>query len=238
MCLSHNDFHQNIGLPPNPPQAGGCCLTGAIKKLIRYAFDADATRIAITTNWPSFDIITCSHDGCGMTQRKFKKFMTKDFHPQPPQPSLTREDWRESILAAGMLGFAQISHNFQFISNHEKTQTAFSASISNIYSEEFLFAIESIDYKPNRVRTFVIASDMRSAFIRKFRGSLYETNALPSRFSAFLKEIHNTRAGSNLEGLGDYWELVWELAISCPVAYPKNFQVVIDGLLLRNPMED
>lgn len=40
---------------------------GAIKELVSNAFDANATRVAITTNWLSFDIITCRDNGSGMT---------------------------------------------------------------------------------------------------------------------------------------------------------------------------
>ena len=45
----------------------------AIKELVSNAFDADATRVAITTNWPNFDVITCYDNGSGMTQEKFRK---------------------------------------------------------------------------------------------------------------------------------------------------------------------
>ena len=51
---------------------------GAIKELVSNAFDADATRVAITTNWPSFDIITCRDNGTGMTQQKFKEIMDRE----------------------------------------------------------------------------------------------------------------------------------------------------------------
>jgi DNA mismatch repair ATPase MutL len=48
---------------------------GAIKELVSNAFDANATRVAITTNWPSFDIITCRDNGSGMTPEQFRQIM-------------------------------------------------------------------------------------------------------------------------------------------------------------------
>ena len=38
---------------------------GALKELVSNAFDADATQVYITTNWPSFDVITCQDNGIG-----------------------------------------------------------------------------------------------------------------------------------------------------------------------------
>jgi hypothetical protein len=120
--------------------------------------------------------------------------------------------------------------------------------------------IEEIEYEPDKAGTYVIASDMRSAFIRKFRETS-DKDALPSKFSAFLKEIHRARS---VKTLSDYWQMVWELTVACPVPYaeagpfdwdkievePKlkkrlidlqetlrayQFQVVVDGLSLRKP---
>src|SRR5579875_388988 len=47
----------------------------AIKELVSNAFDARATKAVITTNWPSFDIITCRDDGTGMTLTEFRRLM-------------------------------------------------------------------------------------------------------------------------------------------------------------------
>ena len=62
--------HISRGIYRNPADA--------IKELVSNAFDADATRVAITTNWPSFDIITCRDNGSGMTLEKFERIVTQE----------------------------------------------------------------------------------------------------------------------------------------------------------------
>ena len=261
---------------------------GAMKELVSNAFDADATRVAITTNWPSFDIITCRDNGSGMTQEKFQSIMTQEIGDSAKrvQTDGNADDvtnlGRPIIgwLGIGMLGVAQICHEFNVISHHKETQTAFNARIclADFLREKVRdippdraterpidvgeFMVKEIDYEPDKTGTYVIASDMRSAFIKKFRETLGDNPLpLPSRFSAFLKEIHRARS---VKALGDYWQMVWELTVTCPIPYeyaglfdwdkievePElkkrlihlqqslsayQFEVVVDGLSLRKP---
>ncbi len=261
---------------------------GAIKELVSNAFDADATRVAITTNWPSFDIITCRDNGSGMTQEKFQQIMTQEIGDSDKRVGTDENaDDMTSLgrpiigwLGIGMLGVAQICHEFNVISHHKESQEAFSARIrlidflrekvsdisSNQAAEEPIdvgeFRVEKIQYEPDKAGTYVIASDIRSAFIRKFRETLGDNPLpLPSKFSAFLKEIHRARS---VKTLSDYWQMVWELAVACPVPYTDTgpfdwdkieaetelkkrvidqqqllktyqFEVVVDGLSLRKP---
>lgn len=261
---------------------------GAIKELVSNAFDADATRVAITTNWPSFDIITCRDNGTGMTLKKFEQMMQGGIGDSSKRiiasegkiidrtPKFNRPiiGW----LGIGMLGVAQICHEFKVISHHEETQTAFQAVIRLI---DFLrektvefdpkrapeyaidvgqFSVEEIDYDSEKVGTYVIASEMRSAFRRKFREKS-GNDPLPSRISIFLDKIRQERSAKEFS---DYWQMVWELTIACPIPYlddePFNwkqidvtdelkeqvierirvlkdyqFEVVVDGLSLRKP---
>ena len=259
---------------------------GAIKELVSNAFDADATRVAITTNWPSFDIITCRDNGSGMTQEKFKEIMTGGIGDSAKRaPANGNIDDVTSLgrpiigwLGIGMLGVAQICHEFKVISHHKETQTAFSARIRLVdflrekvseippddVGEQSIdvgeFMIEEIDYHPDEVGTYVIASDMRSAFVKKFRETSGK-DPLPSKFSAFVKEIHRARS---VKAISDYWQMVLELAVACPIPYADTepfewdsieadpelktrlanlqetlktyqFEVVVDGLSLRKP---
>ena len=259
---------------------------GAIKELVSNAFDAEATRVAITTNWPSFDVITCYDNGNGMTREQFEAIMTKEIGdsakrvgPDEETNHVTNQG-RPIIgwLGIGMLGVAQICHEFNIISYHRETQKAFSASI---WLDDFLreevshippkqateqsidvgrFMIEPIDYDPDKAGTYVIASEMRAAFVRKFRDTSGD-DPLPSEFSEFLNEIHDARS---VKALSDYWQMVWELAVACPIPYGDagpfdwdkieveselkkqlldlqkslsayQFEVVVDGLSLRKP---
>ena len=258
----------------------------AIKELISNAFDADATRVSITTNWPNFDVITCYDNGNGMTQEKFKKIMTKEIGDSEKRVSTNGNvddvtNLNRPIigwLGIGMLGVAQICHEFQFISYHKATRTAFSASVrladflhekvSNISPEEAMeqpidvgqFMIEPIEYEPDKAGTYVVASEMRAAFVSKFRETSGK-DQLPSKFSEFLKVIHRARS---VKSLSDYWQMAWELSVACPLPYADansfdwkeidvgaefkkqvidlqqllnrhQFEVVVDGLSLRKP---
>ena len=261
---------------------------GALKELVSNAFDADATRVVITTNWPSFDIITCRDNGDGMTQEKFEKIMTKEIGDSDKRVTTDGNDedltnqGRQIIgwLGIGMLGVAQICHEFTVISHHRKSQTAFSASvrltdfprekINNIPQDRVeerpidvgQFNIEPIEYNSDNTGTYVIVSDMRSAFVKKFREtSDSNKDPLPLRFSEFLKRIHLARS---VKSLSDYWQMVWELSVACPIPYKdegpfdwekievepelkkqiidlqqslsrNQFEVVVDGLSLRKP---
>ena len=261
---------------------------GALKELVSNAFDADATRVVITTNWPSFDIITCRDNGDGITQEKFEKIMTMEIGDSDKRVTTDGNDenltnqGRQIIgwLGIGMLGVAQICHEFKVISHHRKSQMAFSASVrltdfprekTNDISPDNVsdrspnvgkFTLESIDYDPLKAGTYVIASDMRTAFVKKFREtSDSNKDSLPLRFSEFLKRIHRARS---VKSLSDYWQMVWELTVACPIPYRdegifdwdkitvkpelkkqiidlqqslsrNQFEVVVDGLSLRKP---
>lgn len=259
---------------------------GAIKELVSNAFDADATRVTITTNWPSFDIITCRDNGTGMTEEKFKKIMTREIGDSAKRVAGSGNSIDETSkgrpiigwLGIGMLGIAQVCHEFKIISHHEETRTAFRASVrladflrekvNEISPEQVYekpidvgeFTSEPIQYDPDQVGTYMIASDMRSAFMRKFRDTSGE-DPLPSKFSEFLKEIHSARS---VKSLSEYWQMAWELSVACPLPYKDDgpfdwnkievepdlkkqlinrqkslnayqFEVVVDGLSLCKP---
>lgn len=50
-------------------------VAGAIKELVSNSFDADATRVVISTDYPRFDQITVRDNGTGMTASYFTKAM-------------------------------------------------------------------------------------------------------------------------------------------------------------------
>jgi hypothetical protein len=254
---------------------------GALKELVSNAFDANARHVIITTNWPSFDIFTCRDDGDGMTSADFRRIMTGGIGDSTKRITAEyTDDLRRPIigwLGIGMLGVAQICHEFTITCHHRQTKTAFKASVKlvdflreKIVESEALppgaqllevgqFSIEDISYEADLAGTYIVASDMRSAFVRKFRE--IPGPPLPSKFSAFLEIIHQQRA---VKELGDYWQMVWDLCITSPIPYMNDgpfdwnkvsatkhfqlrmsatvsnlqqydFEVVVDGLSIRKP---
>lgn len=256
---------------------------GALRELVSNAFDANASRVVITTNWPSFDLMTCYDDGDGISLDNFERIMTggigeSDKRQDEENVPESLESGRPVIgrLGIGMLGIAQVCHEFKVIAHHRETETAFRASVM---LEDFLrervqktepererleikagrYSIEEIDYDPKQSGTYIVAADMRAAVIRKFRES--SDTPLPSDFSSFVNRVHKHKS---VRELGDYWEMVWELAVACPTPYTQegpfdwgavetsqkarnefgkikrsleqyDFEVVVDGLSLRKP---
>ena len=49
----------------------------ALKELVSNAFDADAKRFAITTNYPDFETFTCTDDGIGISIEDFLHVMKR-----------------------------------------------------------------------------------------------------------------------------------------------------------------
>jgi hypothetical protein len=240
---------------------------GALKELVSNAFDADATQVIITTNWPSFDIVTCRDNGTGMTPQQFETIMKggigdsskrteTDLTPRLQRPVIGR-------LGIGMLGVAQICHVFQVISHcagndgngsafhakvkladylHEKmdevvpeeTQSdnaTYSEVESHASIDVGLFSIEEIPYDPKQKGTYIIATDMRAAFVKKFRQN--PGPELPMKPDVFIDYLRNEKS---VREMGDYWQMVWELAISCPIPYlneepfnVKQIDFVVDG---------
>ncbi len=253
---------------------------GALRELVSNAFDANATRVTITTNWPSFDVVTCYDDGDGITPENFERIMTGGIGESNKrrEETPTSDSGRPVIgrLGIGMLGIAQICHEFRVISHHRKTKTAFRASVmlhdflrekvqeadpnrNERAIEAGQYSVESIEYDSEQAGTYIVAADMRTAFVRKFRES--HGDPLPSDFSSFMDRV---RRQKSVRELGDYWGTVWELAVACPVPYAPegafewraisaskeakdefgrieqslnryNFEVVVDGLSLRKP---
>ena len=179
-------------------------------------------------------------------------------------------------LGIGMLGIAQLCHEFQVTSHCSAEGKAFTARVKLIdHLREKIdetnadkvkpvdvgqFQIEAIEYDPKKSGTTVVAADMRATVVRKFR----EIPGYPMRrqFSKFLDIVHNHRS---MKEIGQYWQMVWDIAIASPIAYVEggpfdwnnieaeeqfieewdaritdiknyNFDVVVDGLSLRKPI--
>ena len=112
----------------------------ALKELVSNAFDADAKAVRINTNYPEFDVITCSDDGVGMTLDQFEKLMgggIGDSHKREGEDIRNQETKKTQKkrpiigkLGIGMLAIAQICYDFTVISHHKGSKSAFKATIN------------------------------------------------------------------------------------------------------------
>jgi hypothetical protein len=112
----------------------------ALKELVSNAYDADAKTVRINTNYPEFDVVTCSDDGIGMTIDQFKELMNGgigDSHKREGE-DIRNQKTKKTVkgrpiigkLGIGMLAIAQICYDFKVISHHKETKSAFEATIN------------------------------------------------------------------------------------------------------------
>ena len=229
---------------------------GALKELVNNAFDADASQVTITMNWPSFDVVSCRDNGTGIKADSFLKIMRGgigdsskrvdyDVTPLFNRPIIGR-------LGIGILGIAQICHSFKVISHH-KSGTAFEASVkladylhekmdavnpsekveekSSANIDVGVFNIETIPFDPKQQGTTIIATDMRASFVKRFREKPF--HPLPMKFDNFLERIYQDRS---IREMGDYWQTVWELAVTCPISYYQN--MIVNTELVDTSFDD
>jgi HSP90 family molecular chaperone len=92
----------------------------ALKELVSNSFDADAHVVHINTNYPEFDVLTCSDDGDGMELKEFIRLMDggigdsmKRVDETDVAPKRTKSG-RPVIgrIGIGMLAIAQVCFEF------------------------------------------------------------------------------------------------------------------------------
>jgi len=113
----------------------------ALKELVSNAFDADASTVIITTDYPDFDIVTCTDDGEGMTVPKFEDVMSHigGTDKRAKKPAVTKLG-RPIIgkIGIGILAVAQICGKFTVISSTKDEPKRFEDVVDkSIYEFEF-----------------------------------------------------------------------------------------------------
>lgn len=214
----------------------------ALKELVSNSFDADASTVNITTNRPSFDVVTCSDDGDGMTIDSFIALMEGGIGASDKRrgPPLTKRG-RPVIgrIGIGLLALAQICHEFQVISHHRESKAAFRATVRLVdYLQETIdetesapskvyevgeYECSSIEYNASAAGMSVVASDVKRGFVKRFRE--HGGPPVPRDFKRFVTDI-STSSKRSVRMLGDYPNMIWGLSIACPIHYLKEGPVV------------
>jgi hypothetical protein len=219
----------------------------ALKELVSNAFDADAHDVRINTNFPEFDVLSCWDGGDAMTKDQFIRLMEGGIGNSLKRVGETLEESEPRTTAQGrpiigrigigMLAIAQVCYEFKVVSHHRASKTAFEAIVNlspyrslevaaEQNKEEYevgYYKCEDIKFESRQAGVLIITSDLLPTYTERYREDVErkEFRKLPKTFTDFIKEISNSKHRS-VTALGDYWRLVWELSLSCPVSYPND----------------
>ncbi|MGH9686070.1 MAG: ATP-binding protein [Candidatus Acidiferrales bacterium] len=215
----------------------------ALRELVSNAWDANATAVRITTNYPKFFQIAIEDNGVGFTREELKGIMEGGIGNSQKRPQTTPAIHGRPVigrLGIGLLGIAQICLGFRILSR-PKNSEGFAARI-RLYDllkerldrndpdvttdsggtkeiEVGTYEIEK-DFDPESIRfgTTILADDLHPTFVQAFQESVNfpEFVPPPKEWATALKIASRVRS---LQELGDYWRLIWELSASCPVPY-------------------
>ncbi len=206
----------------------------ALRELVSNAWDAGASKVVITTNYPKFFQIAIQDDGVGFTQAEFVRLMGGGIGNSEKRLNAQRSNKnRPTIgrLGIGLLGIAQICPSFKIVSKTAK-DGGFAAEVrlydllkkrldettklQEIDVGEYRFFEEDLSKRP--IGTTVYSSDVHPTFSKSFQDSVNrEGFAVPPR--SWLGCIDECAKVRSLNELGDYWKLIWELAAATPVPY-------------------
>ncbi len=219
---------------------------GAIKELISNSFDSNATKVEITTNYPEFDIISCFDNGDGMKVNSFGQFVeggigdsNKRLEKIEPlkynRPVIGR-------LGIGMMAIGEICKTVTIESHHEASKSAFKAEINfhdyikkemdhkekieAEYVDIGTYKIdENIEYDKEKKGFRIFSTDINPTLKRRFQKDVERKDfrEIPLSFSKFMEIIYektrNEFKYKSINGLGEYWKLIWELSLLIPVKY-------------------
>jgi hypothetical protein len=178
----------------------------ALKELVSNSFDADAKVIRINTNYPEFDVLTCSDNGNGMTKKEFEWLMDGGIGNSPKRVDETGEDIKPKHtkmgrpvigrLGIGMLAIAQVCYEFKIVSHHRESKKAFQAVLNlspyraiEVSAEEVsaededkkeyeigYYKCEEIDYDPKQDGVLISTNDLLSTYIERYREDVRREN--------------------------------------------------------------
>jgi hypothetical protein len=235
---------------------------GAIKELISNAYDAGAERVKIHTAFPVFNSFSCEDDGKGMSEDEFIGLMTGGIgYSEKRRPQGYPTEFGRPVigrLGVGLLSVAQICSQFNIVSHHKESETAFSATIKfppytrqdidkfvqeqktqdkkEIHSGEY--SIQKIPYEARKKGLKIFTRHLRLSFTRRMKDLKRYGNKKFLRktgpyedFDAFVRAIYTPRAKS-LFFLSDYDQLIFGLAVASPLPYLETGR---SSILLKLP---
>ena len=215
---------------------------GVFKELISNAFDANAKTVWISTGRPTFDVVSVKDDGDGMTLEKFTDIVTRGIGDSDKRIGNNKLiNGRPVIgrLGIGILGIAQISHEFYLSSHSRETKTAFQAKISmKDFRKQILdqqdykteedqsfavgsYEVDEIPFEPRNAGMLITATEPTEGFRRQL--SEDEPGPLPKDFRSFVEWsiVKDQMATGSL-----YNKMIWEVASLAPVPYMTGSGII------------
>ena len=217
----------------------------ALRELVSNAWDANATHVLISTNYPQFVQISVQDNGDGFSRDEFEKLMAGGIgNSEKRRVDRPRIHGRPLIgrLGIGMLGIAQICGRFE-VSSKPKHGDPFRADVrlydlmrekldsddpSIVKDDALATGVREVDvgeYEFLPVEedaltrgTRITSDDVHPTFIRSFRDSLKVPKYKEPPLD-WVKCLAIISGVHTLHELGDYWKLLWELSASCPIPY-------------------
>jgi hypothetical protein len=227
---------------------------GAIKELISNAFDADAYVVRIHTDFPRFESFSCEDTGGGMPHTEFARLMNSGIGNSPKRSYsqyTSSKLGRPYIgrLGLGILALAQICSQFDIISHHKGTETAFKATIKfpaytreeidKIDASEFdlveggQYKVETIKFDATKPGLRIFTMDLRESFRKRMRGLAKYGNKnraghnIPyATFESFIDSIYTHQPlTKSLNLQSDYEQLLFGLALAAPLKFLSHRNV-------------
>jgi hypothetical protein len=215
----------------------------ALKELISNSFDANARTVILTTDYPDFDVITCSDDGDGMAVTEFEDIMSRIGGTDKRAIADRTITGRPIIgkIGIGILAIAQICSRFTVISAKKNEPTRFEATIDlsefheqdayKYHLKDKKVRIGEYDIEDNIPKeesgvsyTRVVLESIDSGFKRRLSEEKNPDKSVvgftldksdPRTFAEFTEWTKDKR----IRNIPEYLRLLWELAIISPVPY-------------------
>jgi len=229
----------------------------AIKELISNSFDACATWVKISTNYPYFDIFTCEDNGIGMTAEELQvifKRIGSSSKRAGNKELIECEKIRRPIIGKigiGLLAVSQICDRFTIISKKKNKKEILKASVdlrqfeeddsylsgkNKISLGEYELEImnsprEEIPISFTRIIMDSLKKGFKSSLTEEHRKQIIRPKKYTDsilNFSEFVKKVSCLK---NFNKLTIYDRMIWELGIFCPVRY-----LSIDNQIFPNNM--
>jgi hypothetical protein len=224
----------------------------AIRELVSNAWDANATIVRVTTNYPNFYQIAVEDNGEGFPASDFEYLMESggigNSRKRPEAKPLLFGREMIGRYGIGMLGIANVCGSFR-ITSKMKDGRGFRARVrlfdslaTKLDSGEVVdddkivhigkFVLEPFDAKKARFGTTIITDDIVPTFIKAFQDStkFEDFKPVPATWSEGISKVVNHV--HSLQQLGDYWKLLWELSASTPIPYLSS-RALPDGLIAK-----